>query len=73
MKKITKYYAVGLFVVREDVSEVPSRYAKEQKYLRTPDFFAVREAFFCPTSRDDLIELLSSNFSSEAIQMSGSS
>ena len=44
-KKITKYYALGLFAVREGGFEVPSRYAKNLKYLRILNYFAVREAF----------------------------
>ncbi|KAD4585975.1 hypothetical protein E3N88_23576 [Mikania micrantha] len=50
-RKFQRYCVLGLFAVREDDSEVPSRYTKEQKYLMIPNCFAVREEPLNPPSR----------------------
>ncbi|KAD4982112.1 hypothetical protein E3N88_18783 [Mikania micrantha] len=44
-----RYYALGLFAVREGGSEIPSRYAMNPRCLRIPNCFAVREASIGPS------------------------
>ncbi|KAD5802412.1 hypothetical protein E3N88_13772 [Mikania micrantha] len=43
--------------IEQQYERGPSRYAKSPKYLRTPDFFAVREVFFCPASRHPDVQI----------------
>ncbi|KAD0358282.1 hypothetical protein E3N88_44393 [Mikania micrantha] len=53
-EKLQRYYALGLFAVREGGFESPSRYAKNPKHLRIPNCFAVREGSISPSSRRNL-------------------
>ncbi|KAD2804909.1 hypothetical protein E3N88_38286 [Mikania micrantha] len=50
-RKISKYGISGLVAVRDGEVEGSRRYAMVEKYLISPDFFAVREALFCFLSR----------------------